>query len=113
MLSLHFWRWFVIGYPLGNAYFHVSILLNRGDVAPAWMMGLAVFLFGNGVFWHFASDMQKSVFLEHRKLYGSNLKSFPNLLETKLWARTRNPNYFGETLIYSSFCVMTRSWIPW
>ena len=34
------------------------------------------------------------------------------LLTTGLWARSRNPNYFGELLIYGSFAGLTLHWIP-
>jgi steroid 5-alpha reductase family enzyme len=34
------------------------------------------------------------------------------LLTDGLWARTRNPNYLGEFLIYLSFCLLSRHWAP-
>ena len=76
----------------------------RSIEAPAWLMGLAVALYSFGVFFHFASDMQK-----HKQLA---LK--PGLITDGLWARTRNPNYFGELLIYGGFGLLAAelAWVP-
>ena len=74
-----------------------------------------MFMFGTGVFWHFAADMQKTEFLAYRQACARmNLPegSYPRLLTTRLWAFSRNPNYFGELLIYSSFCLLSMHWVP-
>jgi protein-S-isoprenylcysteine O-methyltransferase Ste14 len=34
------------------------------------------------------------------------------LLTEGLWARVRNPNYFGELLIYLSFALLAMHWLP-
>jgi protein-S-isoprenylcysteine O-methyltransferase Ste14 len=70
--------------------------------APSWLLGLCTLMYGFGVFFHFASDMQKHISLS----LGSGL------ITTGLWARCRNPNYFGELLIYTSFAVLSMHWIP-
>jgi len=80
------------------------ILTSRGVSAPAWLLGLAAFLSGAGVFLHFAADMQKWTALRLR----------PGALVTDgLFARTRNPNYLGELLLYGSFALLARHWAPW
>jgi steroid 5-alpha reductase family enzyme len=60
--------------------------------------------------------MQKTVFIEHRntikKELGEKHKLVDNLLQTKLWKHSRNPNYFGEMCIYGSFCVLSYHWLP-
>jgi steroid 5-alpha reductase family enzyme len=62
--------------------------------------------------------MQKTMFLEWRqwakKHASENGKTapMPNILSNKLWQRTRNPNYFGELLIYSSFTLLALHWLP-
>lgn len=63
----------------------------------------AVALFGFGVFFHFTADMQKH----------NTLKQGPGLITTGLFSRIRNPNYFGELLIYSSFALLAIERLSW
>ncbi len=66
-------------------------------------LGIMVLIFSIGVFFHYASDMQKHV----------HLKLNPNhLIKDGLMAKSRNMNYFGELLIYFSFVLMSKHWIP-
>ena len=79
------------------------VLCSHTEPAPPWLVAASVAAFGLGVFLHFASDMQKHMHLAHR----------PGVLLTDgLWARTRNPNYLGELLIYSAFCLLAWHWLP-
>ena len=78
------------------------LIASRGFEAPPWVMGLAVGMFGLGVFYHFASDMQKHTQLALKR----------GLITTGLWSRTRNPNYFGEFLIYAGFSALAVHWAP-
>jgi protein-S-isoprenylcysteine O-methyltransferase Ste14 len=56
-----------------------------------------------GVFFHFTADLQKYI----------SLKLRPGQLVTEgLWRKVRNPNYFGELLIYLGFSLLARDWIP-
>ena len=60
-------------------------------------------MYSMGVFFHYASDMQKYV----------HLKLNPGKLITDgLMSRCRNMNYFGEFLIYLAFSLMSRHWLP-
>ena len=44
----------------------------------------------------------------------TELKRRPNHLITDgFWSLSRNPNYFGEFLIYSSFALLALHWLPW
>ena len=82
----------------------VSGHFNNGDmvIPPLWMISLAIFLFGLGVFLHFSSDMQKH----------TALKLNPRkLVVDGLFSKSRNMNYFGEFLIYLSFCLLSMHWI--
>lgn len=88
---------------LGGYWVAPVVLCLHETPASAAVVGLGVALFGVGVFLHFAADMQKHMHLQHR----------PGVLLTEgLWSRSRNPNYLGELLIYSAFCVLARHWIP-
>ena len=66
----------------------------------------AIILFSFGVYYHFASDMQKYIYLKYNS----------GLITDGLWEQCRHPNYFGELLIYSSFLLLTIEsslwWIP-
>lgn len=61
----------------------------------------------NGFFYLHTGDAQK--------FFSLRLK--PGLISDALFARTRNPNYFGELLIYSGFalaaCASPYWYVPW
>jgi len=50
------------------------------------------------------SDAQKYFTLKYRGR---------GLITNGFFSHVRNPNYLGETLIYSAFCLLTRSYIAW
>ncbi len=79
------------------------LLTARGVQAPGWYTALCIVLFTFGVFLHFASDMQKHMALSLRP---------GELFTAGLWRRLRNPNYFGELLIYLGFGLLAMSWAP-
>ena len=79
------------------------LITSRSVEAPPWLLGLCVFGYGLGVFLHFAADMQKHTALALRP---------GQLITDGLFARTRNPNYLGELLIYSSFAALALHWAP-
>jgi protein-S-isoprenylcysteine O-methyltransferase Ste14 len=79
------------------------MITSRGIVAPGWYTALAVSIYAFGVFFHFASDMQKHMALALRP---------GHLLTGGLWSRCRNPNYFGELLIYGGFTMLAMSAVP-
>lgn len=97
------WRGLYIWAGLTLYWIAPYIITSQGLQAPAWLLGLAVSLFGFGVFLHYTSDMQKYIQLK----YNPN-----NLISDGLMSRVRNINYFGEFLIYASFAALSISWIP-
>ncbi len=78
------------------------LITSQSIQAPGWVLGLCCTTFGLGVFFHFVSDMQKHVTLSLKK----------GLLTDGLWSRSRNPNYFGELLIYAGFSGLAMHWAP-
>lgn len=78
------------------------LLVSSRVEPPYWLVSLAVLTHTVGVFLHFVSDAQKYYVLKVRR----------GLITDGFFARSRNPNYLGEILIYSSFSMLTQSWIP-
>jgi len=78
------------------------IICSRSLQMPMPWLGLCIMTYIIGVFFHFASDMQKHTLLSVR----------PGLITTGLWSRLRNPNYFGELLIYLGFVAIPLHWLP-
>jgi protein-S-isoprenylcysteine O-methyltransferase Ste14 len=79
------------------------IVSGHATEPPAWYIGVCIIVYSFGVFFHFASDMQKHMSLAHRR---------GTLLTDGLWGNLRNPNYFGELLINVSFSLLAHHWIP-
>jgi steroid 5-alpha reductase family enzyme len=77
-------------------------ITSKGIEAPAWILALAISLYALGLFFVFTSDMQKY----------TALKLQPGKLITDgMFALSRNINYFGEFLIYSSFAILALTWL--
>lgn len=71
-------------------------------VNSAQYLATCCFIYAFGVFYHFVSDMQKDM----------SLKLRPGvLIQEGLWSNSRNPNYFGEFLIYVSFAMQASHWL--
>ena len=96
------WYGLAIWFGLG-LYWVTPWLICAYDirVAPPYAAA-CVAVFALGIFLHFVSDMQK-----HMKL-----SLAPGLITDGLWARIRNPNYFGELLIYGGFSALAMHWAP-
>ena len=78
------------------------LLTWRAVQAPPWYLGLCASLYAFGLFFHFAADMQKHTALRLR----------PGLITDGFFALSRNPNYFGELLIYLGFGLLAMHWAP-
>jgi steroid 5-alpha reductase family enzyme len=79
------------------------LITSQNLQAPPWYLGLCIAIYAVGVFLHFASDMQKAMFLRLNP---------GHLMTDGLWSRLRNPNYFGELLIYAGFGLLAMHWAP-
>jgi steroid 5-alpha reductase family enzyme len=88
--------------PLAGYYVAPYLLISRHLSLPPYLIGIVLFLFTSGIFLHYVGDAQKYYTLKLKK----------GLIEEGLFSRTRNPNYLGEILIYTSFALMSHHWLP-
>jgi len=88
--------------PLAGYYIAPYLLISRHLTLPSYLVGLVLFLYIMGVFLHFVSDAQKYYTLQAKK----------RLIQEGIFSRTRNPNYLGEILIYTSYAIMSLHWLP-
>lgn len=79
------------------------LVISRHVVPPAWLVAAAVVAMCFGTLLHFGSDAQKYFVLRARR----------GLITDGFFARTRNPNYLGEMMIYASFAALAMHWLPW
>lgn len=98
---LPFWIGTQVFCLLGTYYTIPYLLLSRHVSLQAWVLGVVICCYTVGIFLHFVGDAQKYYTLQVRS----------GLIEDGLFSRTRNPNYLGETLIYSSFAIASWHWL--
>jgi protein-S-isoprenylcysteine O-methyltransferase Ste14 len=97
-----FWFGTLSGFvPLGTYYIVPYMLLSRHVSLRPWVFGFVICCYTVGIFLHFVGDAQKYYTLQFRS----------GLIEDGLFARTRNPNYLGETLTYLSFATLSWHWL--
>ena len=65
---------------------------------------MLIYIFGISL--TLAADCQKTTTLKY-------VIKRPYLINSGLFAYTRNPNYFGEILLYSSFATLTNHWLSY
>lgn len=103
---------------LAHYWLPIYLICSSPENPPLYSMAISIFLYGCGVYWHFSADIQKAEYIETKQLLRKHLgndevaKLIGNVLKTKLFKQSRNPNYFGEFLIYMSFCVMSFNPLP-
>lgn len=88
--------------PLAGYYIAPYLLISSHVSVPAPVIGLALSTYILGVFFHYVGDAQKYYTLQIRK----------GLIQEGLFSRTRNPNYFGEILIYAGYAILSFHWLP-
>ena len=90
-------------------YWVMPWLLISGVLGPdhpqptAALMAACIFLHTIGLTLMLGADAQKNAVLSVR----------PGLITDGFYARIRHPNYLGEMLIYASYALMVRHWVPW
>lgn len=86
-----------------SGYWVAPLLIAHFKVVhSAPYLAMCCFIYAFGVFYHFVSDMQKHMSLSLRPGV---------LIQEGLWSNCRNPNYFGEFLIYISFSLQSSHWL--
>ncbi len=87
-----------------SLYWVAPVIITAGNVqAPGWYLALCIGLFSLGLFFHFATDMQKYIALKLKP---------GRLITDGMFAYSRNMNYFGELLIYGGFGLLAMHWLP-
>jgi steroid 5-alpha reductase family enzyme len=92
---------FVFG-PLAGYYVAPWLIAARHVELPPALIALAIGVFTFGIFFHYVGDAQKYF----------TLRAGPRLIDDGLFSRSRNPNYFGEILIYTAFAILSAHWAP-
>lgn len=83
--------------PLAAYYVAPFLLISQQTTIPNWVFAAAPAIFTIGIFLHYVGDAQKYYTLRLRQ----------GLITEGLFARTRNPNYLGEIMIYGSFALVS------
>lgn len=85
-------------------YWVIPWLFISRFIAPTGKeLAIAIALHTIGVVLTIASDCQRHFTLKYKK----------GLMTDGLFAYTRNPNYLGEILLYSSYAYLANHWIAW
>ncbi|CAE7634062.1 unnamed protein product, partial [Symbiodinium pilosum] len=98
-------------YPLGFYYTPMLCLVSPwfhfssfGIGSEPWILAAGLWFYIVGMFYHYCADLQKHVQLAFERPR--------RLITTELFAHMRNPNYFGEIMIYTGFAVLSMNWLP-
>ena len=94
----------LVGWGSLTTYWAAPFLICfLGVRAPLWLISICIILYCVGIFFHFTADMQKYIALKYKP---------EHLVTEGIWSISRNPNYFGEFLIYISFGIISMHWLP-
>lgn len=85
----------------------ISLVVQAGQLAPGplslgWMDGAGFLIWAVGIVFEAVGDFQLSRFKAHPGNRGK-------VMDRGLWAYTRHPNYFGESLIWWGIFLITLS----
>jgi protein-S-isoprenylcysteine O-methyltransferase Ste14 len=86
------WYWLFPWFFLSRAEAPSNVLLFTAIAMHTW-----------GITWMIAADCQKYFQLKYRK----------GLMTSGMFRYTRNPNFFGEVLIYATYALLANHWLTW
>ncbi len=78
------------------------LIITRYQTPAYFIIAISISMQCFGVFLHFCADCQKYFTLKYK----------PGLITEGLFSRSRNCNYLGEILIYTSFALLSEHWLP-
>lgn len=85
-------------------YWLMPWLMIAGHVRPdGWTIFVAIALHTLGVVLMATADVQKNLLMRYRA----------GLVTDGVFRYTRNPNYLGEIMIYSAYCLLAGHWLAW
>jgi len=88
---------------LGPYWIAPIIITTQKVEAPLWLLFAATFMYVLGVVIMMCSDAQKYFTLKIKR----------GLIMDGFFAYVRHPNYLGEIIIYASFALLAKHWLPW
>jgi len=77
--------------------------LTRAEGPSNALLFTAIAMHTWGITWMIAADCQKYFQLKYRK----------GLMTNGMFRYTRNPNFFGEVLIYATYALLANHWLTW
>jgi protein-S-isoprenylcysteine O-methyltransferase Ste14 len=90
-------------FVLGLYWIAPWLIVTQRIEQPPGVLGAAIVLYALGVVLMIGADAQKYFVLRVRR----------GLIVDGFFARTRNPNYLGEMMLYASFAIVAGHWLPW
>jgi len=90
---------------LGTYWIAPYLLISRPALSPwpAWPYTVCIALHTLGAIIMISADCQKYFTFKFQK----------GLITGGLFRYTRHPNYLGEMMIYASYAILARHWLPW
>jgi protein-S-isoprenylcysteine O-methyltransferase Ste14 len=88
---------------LGPYWIAPWLMISQRIEQPPAVLGAAIVLYALGLALMIGADAQKYFVLRARR----------GLIVDGFFARTRNPNYLGEMMIYASFAIVAGHWLQW
>ena len=97
------WYGLLIWFGLSLYWIAPYIIITNSIESSNWYIAFCISIYIFGVFFHFTSDMQKFVQLNHNP---------NNLITDVMFSKIRNINYLGELFIYLGFSLLAMHPLP-